>query len=122
MSIPGFGPLTSQAVAVWLGSGEQFKTGRDASTAMLVPRQDTTGGNVMLLDITKQGKNYIRSLLVHGARAALRRAKCKSDKLSKWMLDLQERRGPNRAAVALANKLMRIVWSVIAKNEEYHPA
>ncbi|CAM2845955.1 IS110 family transposase [Vibrio mytili] len=67
MSIPGFGPLTSQAVAVWLGSGQQFKTGRDASAAMgLVPRQDTTGGNVMLLGITKQGNTYIRSLLVHG--------------------------------------------------------
>ena len=123
MSIPGFGPLTSQAVAVWLGSGKQFKTGRDASAAMgLVPRQDTTGGNVMLLGITKQGNTYIRSLLVHGARAALRRAKFKSDKLSKWMLELQERRGSNRAAVALANKLMRIAWAVIAKNEEYQPA
>ncbi|GAK83021.1 mobile element protein [Vibrio ponticus] len=99
MSIPGFGPLTSQAVAVWLGSGQQFKTGRDASAAMgLVPKQDTTGGNVILLGITKRGNTYIRSLLVHGARAALRRAKFKSDKLSKWMLELQERRGTNRAA------------------------
>lgn len=123
MSIPGFGPLTSQAVAVWLGSGKQFKTGRDASAAMgLVPRQDTTGGNVTLLGITKQGNTYIRSLLVHGARTALRRAKFKSNKLSKWMLESQERRGPNRASVALANKLMRIAWAVIAKNEEYQPA
>ncbi|EOD5329592.1 IS110 family transposase [Vibrio parahaemolyticus] len=123
MSIPGFGPLTSQAVAVWLGSGQQFKTGRDASAAMgLVPKQDTTGGNVILLGITKRGNTYIRSLLVHGARAALRRAKFKSDKLSKWMLELQERRGSNRAAVALANKLMRIAWAVIAKNEEHQPA
>ncbi len=123
MTIPGFGPLTSQAVAVWLGSGQQFKTGRDSSAAMgLVPKQDTTGGNVILLGITKRGNTYIRSLLVHGARAALRRAKFKSDKLSKWMLELQERRGSNRAAVALANKLMRIAWAVIAKNEEYQPA
>ncbi|MEI8673150.1 IS110 family transposase [Vibrio sp. SA48] len=122
MSIPGFGPLTSQAVAVWLGTGKQFKTGRDASAAMgLVPRQNTTGGNVMLMGITKQGNTYIRSLLVHGARAALRRAKFKSDKLSQWMLDLQERRGPNRAAVALANKLMRIAWAVTTKREEYQP-
>ncbi|CAE6954172.1 COG3547 Transposase and inactivated derivatives [Vibrio sp. B1FLJ16] len=123
MSIPGFGPLTSQAVAVWLGSGQQFKTGRDASAAMgLVPKQDTTGGNVTLLGITKQGNTYIRSLLVHGARAALRRAKFKSDKLSKWMLDIQERRGANRAAVALANKFMRIAWAVTTKKEEYQPA
>lgn len=123
MSISGFGPLTSQAVAVWLGSGQQFKTGRDASAAMgLIPKQDTTGGNVILLGITKRGNTYIRSLLVHGARAALRRAKFKSNKLSKWMLELQERRGANRAAVALANKLMRIAWTVIAKNEEYQPA
>ncbi|CAE6949932.1 IS110 family transposase [Vibrio sp. B1FLJ16] len=123
MSIPGFGPLTSQAVAVWLGSGQQFKTGRDASAAMgLVPKQDTTGGNVTLLGITKQGNTYIRSLLVHGARAALRRAKFKSDKLSKWMLDIQERRGANRAAVALANKFMRIAWAITTKKEEYQPA
>lgn len=122
MSIPGFGPLTSQAVAVWLGSGQQFKTGRDASAAMgLVPKQDTSGDKVILLGITKRGNTYIRSLLVHGARAALRRAKFKSDNLSKWMLELQERRGPNRAAVALANKLMRIAWAVITKNEEYQP-
>lgn len=123
MSIPGFGTLTSQAVAVWLGSGQQFKTGRDASAAMgLVPKQETSGDKIILLGITKQGNTYIRSLLVHGARAALRRAKFKSDKLSKWMLELQERRGPNRAAVALANKLMRIAWAVTIKNEEYHPA
>lgn len=123
MSIPGFGTLTSQAVAVWLGSGQQFKTGRDASAAMgLVPKQETSGDKIILLGITKQGNTYIRSLLVHGARAALRRAKFKSDKLSKWMLELQERRGPNRAAVALANKLMRIAWAVTTKNEEYQPA
>ena len=122
MSIPGFGPLTSQAVAVWLGSGQQFRTGRDASAAMgLVPKQETSGDKIILLGITKQGNTYIRSLLVHGARAALRRAKFKSDNLSKWMLELQERRGPNRAAVALANKLMRIAWAVTTKNEEYQP-
>ncbi|RBW67011.1 IS110 family transposase [Vibrionales bacterium C3R12] len=120
MSIPGFGPLTSQAVAVWLGSGLRFKTGRDASAAMgLVPKQDTSGDKTILLGITKRGNTYIRSLLVHGARAALRRAKFKSDNLSKWMLELQERRGPNRAAVALTNKLMRIAWAVTTKNEEY---
>lgn len=88
----------------------------------LIPRQDTTGGNVTLLGITKQGSTYIQSLLVHGARTALRLAKFKSDKLSKWMLELQERRGLNRTSVALANKLMRIAWAVIAKNEEYQPA
>ncbi|WP_318455572.1 IS110 family RNA-guided transposase [Photobacterium leiognathi] len=122
-SIPGFGPLTSQAVAVWMGSGQQFKTGRDASAAMgLVPKQNSTGGKNTLLGITKQGNTYIRSLLVHGARAALRRAKFKSDKLSLWAVDIEKRRGANRAAVALANKLMRIAWAVISKNEEYKPA
>ena len=87
----------------------------------LVPKQDTTGDKVVLLGITKQGNTYIRSLLVHGARAALRRAKYKSDKLSLWALELEKRRGPNRAAVALANKLMRIAWAVIRRNEEYQP-
>lgn len=75
----------------------------------------------MLLGITKQGNTYIRSLLVHSARAALRRVKFKSDKLSKWMLELQERRGPNRAAVALENKLRRLAWAVTTKNEKYQP-
>ena len=123
MAIPGYGPLTSQAVAVWMGSGQQFKRGRDASAAMgLVPKQETTGDKTLLLGITKKGNTYIRSLLVHGARAALRRAKFKSDKLSLWALDVEKRRGPNRAAVALANKLMRIAWAVISKNEEYQAA
>ncbi|MDF2186051.1 IS110 family RNA-guided transposase [Grimontia hollisae] len=123
MTIPGYGTITSQAVAVWLGSGEQFHNGRDASAAMgLVPKQDTTGGKVQLLGITKTGNTYIRSLLIHGARAALRRAKFKSDKFSKWMLEVAERRGPNRAAVAIANKLMRIAWAIITKKETYQPA
>ncbi len=88
----------------------------------LVPKQNSTGGKNTLLGITKQGNTYIRSLLVHGARAALRRAKFKSDKLSLWAVDIEKRRGANRAAVALANKLMRIAWAVISKNEEYKPA
>ncbi|EOW9280286.1 IS110 family transposase [Vibrio cholerae] len=123
MTIPGYGTITSQAVAVWLGTGKQFNNGRDASAAMgLVPKQDTTGGKVQLLGITKTGNTYIRSLLIHGARAALRRAKFKSDKFSKWMLEVAERRGPNRAAVAIANKLMRIAWALITKKETYLPA
>lgn len=72
LAIPGFGPLVSQVIKSWMGDGKQFKRGRDASAALgLVPRQCTTGGKQVLLGITKCGNQYVRSMLIHGARAVL---------------------------------------------------
>ena len=123
LAIPGFGPLVSQAIKSWMGDGKQFKRGRDASAALgLVPRQFSTGGKQVLLSITKCGNQYVRSMLVHGARAVLFRAAEKTDPLSVWVNRVREKRGFNRAVIALANKLLRISWVIIARNELYLPA
>lgn len=123
LAIPGFGPLVSQAIKSWMGDGKQFRRGRDASAALgLVPRQFSTGGKQVLLGITKCGDQYIRSMLIHGARTVLFRASEKTDSLSVWVNRIREKRGFNRAVVALANKLLRIAWVIIARNEMYLPA
>ena len=123
MKIPGFGPVVSFAFLSWIGNGQQFKRGRDASAALgLVPRQFSTGGKERLLGITKRGDKQLRSLMVHGARAVASRAKNnkdKKDKLSLWIKHLIEKRGFNKAVVALANKMARIAWVIVAREEQY---
>lgn len=122
-ALPGFGPVVSSAVMGWLGSGHQFRHGRDASAALgLVPRQVTSGDKIRLSGITKRGDTYTRSLVVHGARAVVRRAHKKDDALSRWINRLVETRGYNKATVALANKLIRMAWVLVARGEEYTPA
>ncbi|MEW5494360.1 transposase [Enterobacter cloacae] len=122
LAIPGFGPLVSQAIKSWMGDGKQFKRGRDASATLgIVSRQFSTGGKQVLLSISKCGNQYVRSMLVHGARAVLFRAAEKTDPLSVWVNRIREKRGFNRAVTALANKLLRISWVIIARNELYLP-
>lgn len=123
MKIPGFGPVVSFAFVSWIGNGQQYKRGRDASAALgLVPRQCSTGGKEKLLGITKRGDKSLRSLIVHGARAVVSRVKDnkdKKDKLSLWIKRLIEKRGFNKAVVALANKMTRIAWVIVAREEQY---
>ena len=122
MDLPGFGPIVSSAYKSWVGDGQQFKKGRDASAALgVVPRQYSTGGKDTLLGITKRGDPYVRSLVIHGARSVVSRASTKSDPLSQWINKLKEKRGYNKATVALANKLIRIAWVIVAKGETYQP-
>jgi transposase len=120
--IPGFGPVTSTAFKAWIGDGKQFHRGRDASAAAgLVPRQYSTGGKQVLLGITKKGDPYLRSLMVHGARSLIRHATKKHDRLSLWINRLVEKRGHNKTVIAVANKLVRIAWVIVCKNERYTP-
>lgn len=122
LEIPGFGPLVSQAIKSWMGDGKQFNRGRDASAALgLVPRQFSTGGKQVLLGITKRGNSWVRAMLIHGARAVLFRSGGKTDSLSIWVNRIREKRGFNRAVVALANKLLRVAWVIIARHEVYSP-
>lgn len=122
MTIPGIGPIVSSALLGWIGDGQQFKKGRDASAALgLVPRQNSSGGKNRLFGITKRGDSYLRALVVHGARAVMLRADNKSDALSQWAIRLKERRGHNRAIVALANKIIRIAWAILTRKDIYHP-
>ena len=88
----------------------------------LVPRQHSSGNKNKLLGISKRGDCYLRKVLVHGARATLYRAKNKDDRRSQWITSVAERRGKNKACVALANKNARIAWAIMANNCEYKAA
>jgi transposase len=119
-TIPGIGPVTATALIAAVGPVTQFKNGRQLAAWLgLVPREYSTGGKPRLLGISKRGNVYLRKLLIHGARATLRWVETKQDDRSRWLKALIERRGKNRAAVALANKNARIVWALLAHNEEY---
>ena len=119
-TIPGIGPVTATALIAAIGDVTQFKNGRQLAAWLgLVPREHSTGGKARLLGISKGGDRYLRKLLVHGARATLRWVDTKCDDRSQWLRALIARRGKNRAAVALANKNARMVWALLAYNQEY---
>jgi transposase len=119
-TIPGYGPIVASAFHSQVGDGQAFRRGRDVSAAVgLVPRQHSSGGRNTLLGISKRGDRYLRSLLVHGARAVVRQAENKEDRLSQWINAIRAQRGYNKAVVALANKLARMGWAVLAHNTVY---
>lgn len=121
--IEGIGPMTATIMLTVLSDPTLFKNGRHFAAFLgLVPKQHSSGGRQVLLGISKRGDSYIRSLLIHGARAAIHRCANKTDRRSLWVNQLNERRGYNRSAVALANKNARIVWALMAKNENYKKA
>ena len=118
----GVGPLIATALVATIGDGQQYRKGRDMAAALgLTPRQHSSGGKDRLLGISKRGDAYLRCLLVHGARSAMRTAKGKEDQLSRWIIKLQARRHHNVAAVALANKMARMAWVIMARGEDYIP-
>jgi len=105
------GPLTATALVAAVGNAQRFRNGRELSAYLgLVPRQHSSGGKTVLLGITKRGDRYLRTLLIHGARSALRQCKLKGDARSDWARRISAERGPNVAAVALANKNARVLW------------
>jgi len=121
--VVGIGPVTATAVYAAAGTGQDFVNGRHFSAWIgLVPRQHSSGGKPTLLGISKRGNTYLRTLFIHGARAVLRHSAGKSDRFSRWAQALLARRGHNRACVAVANKLARIAWVILAKGEHYRPA
>ena len=122
MEVPGIGKLTATAVLATVADAHHFDNGRDfAANLGLVPREHSSGGKQRLFGITKRGDTYLRTLLIHGARSALRCAGDKPDKLLRWAQKLAERRGANVAAVALANKMARVIWALLAHGREYVP-
>lgn len=115
--IPGIGAISSSALVASIGNGSAYRNGRTFSASIgIVPRQFSTGGKPKLGRITKRGDSYLRQLLIHGARSAVRAAvnKKKTDPTSLWIRSLHERCGANRTAVAMANKNARTVWSILA--------
>lgn len=120
--IPGIGPMIATALICAIGDGKQFKRGRDMAAWLgLTPGQHSSGGKDRLLGISKRGDAYLRTLLIHGARAVLRVADKKDDPRSRWLQNLCSRRNQNIAAVALANKNARIAWALLSKGTDYLP-
>jgi transposase len=119
-TIPGIGPLTASALVSALGDGRQFKNGRQlAAWVGLVPKQDSSGGKTRLLGISKHGDTYLRTLLIHGARAVQQACGAKTDPRSHWLRELGTRRHRNIAAVALANRNARIAWVLLTREQTY---
>lgn len=119
-TIPGIGALNATALTAAIGKAEAFEHGRDLSAWLgLVPRQATTGGRPKLFGISKRGNKYLRTLLIHGARAALPYLAERDTALGRWAKGLLARVHKNVAVVALANKLARIVWAVLRHGEKF---
>jgi len=121
--IRGIGPKTATAVVAAIGDGSDFKNGRHLAAWLgLVPRQHSSGDRRVMMGISKRGSQHLRTLLVHGARAVVRTAVRKTDSRSIWVNELRQRRGYNRATVAVANKNARVIWAVLTSGEPYRSA
>lgn len=114
--VPGIGRLTATALVATIGDARTFKSGRElASFLGLVPRQSGTGGRVRLGSISKRGDPYLRTLLIHGARSVMHHAKVPTP----WLTEIQARRPANVAAVALAHRMVRTAWAILAHGRAY---
>jgi transposase len=129
-TIPGIGPMVSASLVAVIGNPKRFRNGRDMAAFLgLVPSQHTSGDKIRLGRITKHGDTGLRSLLVEGAQSAIRAAemtgsgKMKDGKLRAWVLELKKRKDtPNKVAVALANKMVRMAWAIWTKGTTYTAA
>ncbi len=122
ITIPGIGTINATALAAAVGDARTFARGRDMAAWLgLTPRQMTTGGKPRLLGITKRGNRYLRKNLIHGARAVLPYLIERETPLGRWARGLLARAHKNIVVVALANKLARIAWAVLARGCTYEP-
>lgn len=118
--IPGIGPITATALVASVGNATCFESGRQMAAWLgLVPRQHSSGGKQMLLGISKRGDVYLRTLLIHGARAVIAQFERKANAPDSWLRRLIARRNRNVATVALANKNARIAWALLAHDRTY---
>ena len=118
----GVGPLVATALLASVGDGRQFKKGRQMAAALgLTPRQHSSGSKDRLLGIIKRGDAYLRTILIHGARAVVSSSKHKEDRLSRWVTQIAQQRHTNVAAVALANKTVRMAWAMLRNEADYDP-
>jgi transposase len=121
-TIPGVGPITASAIAATITDASLFRSGRElAAWIGLVPRQNSSGGKERLGHISKKGDPYLRRLLVVGAHAVLRFARKGKASTTKWAMSLLDRKPYQVAAVALANKMARIVWALMTRNDVFRP-
>ncbi|MEW8143627.1 MAG: IS110 family transposase [Candidatus Thiodiazotropha endolucinida] len=119
-TIAGVGPIVATALVAAISDISYFKNGRHLAAWLgLVPRQHSSGERSRLLGISKRGDTYLRTLLIHGARSVISRCDSRTDSLGRWIRDIKDRRGFNRASVALANKNARIAWALMAHDDTY---
>jgi len=120
--IRGVGPITALSIYASIGLNSTFKNARQLSAWLgLVPKQHGTGGKMRLGPISKRGNQYLRTLLIHGARSVLNWSKHRDDYLSQWAKQVAERRGKHKANVALANRTARMIWVVLNKGADALP-
>ena len=120
MAIPGVGPLTASAVVASVTDARQFRSARQFAAYLgLVPRQSGTGGRVKLLGISKRGDTYLRTLLIHGARSVLLSQSRRGRSIDPWLGALLQRRPSNVVVVALANKMARTIWALLAQGRTF---
>lgn len=128
MQLPGVGLITAMLLGSELGNALAFRNGRSFAAYLgLTPRQHSSGGKNVLLGISKRGNRYLRILLIHCARSIMRyltlgKTPFGGGALDQWVRNLLERRGKNRTSVALAAKLARIAWAMLAKNTTFQKA
>lgn len=121
--IPGVGPISASALAASVGDARQFEDGRQMAAWLgLVPRQHSSGGKSVLLGITKRGDKYLRTLLIHGARAALKSYQKNPARMPQWVQRLLQRKHPNVVCVAMAHRTARVAWAMLTRGEDYRPA
>lgn len=119
-TIPGIGPITATAIIATAGDLRQFESGRQfAAWIGLTPREHSSGGKHRLGSISKRGDGYLRRLLIHGARTVVRWHGNKNDQTSLWLKDMSKRRHTNVVTTALANKMARIVWALVTREETF---
>ncbi|ABM39758.1 IS110 family RNA-guided transposase [Polaromonas naphthalenivorans] len=118
----GVGPVTASAVVATVGDFNQFKNGAQFGAWLgLTPRQNSSGGKNSLGGITKRGDMYLRMLLIQGAKSVVMTAQKRDDPISKWLYQLREKSGWQKAAVAMANKNARILWAMMTKGSRFDP-
>lgn len=124
LKIEGLGPMSTTALVAAVGNAREFDSGRQLSACIgTAPAHTGTGGKNVVVGLKKnRGNRYVRTLLIHGARSVVRHAKGKTDARSRWINGIVARSGPNAAAVAVANKNVRIAWALLTRSEHYRPA
>ena len=121
LKVPGVGELTATAIVAAVPEPHEFRNGRHMSAWLgLVPRQSSSGDKQVLLGISKRGDRYLRTLLIHGARAVLSHRKVLDSNYDRWVANKKATLSHNKAAVALANKNARIIWSMLNTGEEFN--
>ena len=121
-TLQGIGPVTASALVASVGEFSQFTNARQFGAWLgLVPSQNSTGGKASLGRITKRGDDYLRTLLIQGAKSAVMSAGKRSDRISLWLVQLKERVGWQKAVVALANKNARILWAMLTRDTQFNP-